>query len=91
MLVPVVKREEKGVMIREGRVLTPRGPGVLLQALEECAVLLDRDARKAERAQPLKDGVKPRPGIGRWPKATQFHWREVVPEGGEAARRMREA
>jgi hypothetical protein len=52
-----------------GRVMTPKGPGLLVQAGRTCRVLRDRKKMRVTE---------------------DFDWRDVAPEGTEAARRMRE-
>lgn len=64
---------------REGRVVTPRGPGTLVDAKRgEARVLLDREKKRAERAKPT--GSKEVPGMGRAMKTDTFPVSEVRPE-----------
>lgn len=63
-LIPIERESKQG-----GRVMTPKGPGHLIQAGSTCRVLRDR---KKERM------------------TEDFDWRDVVPEKGQAAMRMRE-
>lgn len=88
MLVPYVYRKVDGVVVEDGRVMTPKGGAVLLAAFEWCHVLTDREKARAKRAKANQKG-KPTPGVGAFAKMQEVHWSDVVPEHTEDARRMR--